>query len=383
MLAWGVRHALDACLLSSGIRHLLCPSCRGQYCSRDVTCDTCRTWTDAQWIAFDARRAYKRRGGSTPVLGGGLVKVVAGAVEGDRALVPLPQQPPHALVPWGTFDVGTGAGAPSGSSFPATTTTPSTSVASTPHFYYGGFPSTTLPSHCHPPVMMSAAPVSSSVPFPSTSSHPQPIIQFPPSPSTSVVPSGVPEYRRPPPPSSFPWGNVNLNFHEFPVQHQHQQQQQAWPVGPNHPWGPPPPPWHHTPANPVSVALPPPPPPVTTAPFPYLESASRESAVVGSNLEQVSASREGERSLAVSVANAPSLNEAAFPSPVELGSGPSSLSSSGFSGFEPPTREGGGEPGLVANVPLRPPLPLQVETHPVQALGRRKTRTVKQRRSCS
>ena len=119
--------------------HLLCPSCRGQYCSRDVTCDTCRTWTDAQWIAFDARRAYKRRGGSTPVLGGGLAKVVAGAVEGDRALVPLPQQPPHALVPWGTFDVGTGAGAPSGSSFPTTTTTPSTSVASTPLFIMGAF----------------------------------------------------------------------------------------------------------------------------------------------------------------------------------------------------------------------------------------------------
>ena len=50
--------------------HLLCSSCRGQSCTKELTCDTCATWTETQWQTYLSRktkneaRKAKRTGSS-------------------------------------------------------------------------------------------------------------------------------------------------------------------------------------------------------------------------------------------------------------------------------------------------------------------------------
>ena len=41
--------------------HLECISCRGQSCTRDLTCAECETWNDAQWAKYLKRSTYQDR----------------------------------------------------------------------------------------------------------------------------------------------------------------------------------------------------------------------------------------------------------------------------------------------------------------------------------
>ena len=41
--------------------HPVCKKCRGQECTRDLTCDVCVSWSEEQWKKFDQRKRYKSK----------------------------------------------------------------------------------------------------------------------------------------------------------------------------------------------------------------------------------------------------------------------------------------------------------------------------------
>ena len=46
--------------------HPTCARCRGNICTRDMTCDFCIDWSPAQWELFAKKRTYKERKRSRP-----------------------------------------------------------------------------------------------------------------------------------------------------------------------------------------------------------------------------------------------------------------------------------------------------------------------------
>ena len=49
--------------------HPLCKRCRGQDCTRLLTCDVCVNWTDAQWKEFEKKRKKKSKSHSLGTVG--------------------------------------------------------------------------------------------------------------------------------------------------------------------------------------------------------------------------------------------------------------------------------------------------------------------------
>ena len=41
--------------------HPTCTRCRGRVCTKDLTCDICKDWSQAQWEAFAKKRSYAER----------------------------------------------------------------------------------------------------------------------------------------------------------------------------------------------------------------------------------------------------------------------------------------------------------------------------------
>ena len=184
--------------------HPLCPSCRGNVCSRSTPCAVCVGWSEHQWALFESRRAYRRKvkptGGSIPVPGGvGHLVVVPPAPGGTGLSAPLSSQQ------LGAFDNVTFVRPPGFhifSSLPSSTTVSPPVWSSIPHFLYGGS-LTSLSSH-HSLPLVTAAPHLGTLPV-----APQPVFSFPvpsslPLPSSSLpssLPVTSPPLQAPPPPA--------------------------------------------------------------------------------------------------------------------------------------------------------------------------------------
>ena len=88
VLGWGAGNVLHSCPFLDRDPHPTGARCRGEICTRDMTCDFCVGWSPSQRELFAKKRTYKERKRSRP---SGSVPPAPGALPRVRTSSEVPQ----------------------------------------------------------------------------------------------------------------------------------------------------------------------------------------------------------------------------------------------------------------------------------------------------